>query len=156
MNKEKIWLKKTIFEINLYFARKLWSPASREACISTRCRIFARSKKLSATEFHVKRPTQLRDTETPSFSSTDPRIYDGGIEKGKVGTTWLIETVNETEWKYLRDAVRQSYENACGHCESKIGTRTRLGKQSQSSRTRLIISARFGKLWNPHDSNAQK
>jgi len=26
--------------------------------------------------------------------------------------SWLIETVNETEWNYLRDAVRKSYENA--------------------------------------------
>jgi hypothetical protein len=35
----------------------------------------------------------------------------GRNEKVNWEDSWLIETVNETEWKYLRVAVRKSYEN---------------------------------------------
>ena len=35
----------------------------------------------------------------------------GRTEKVNWEQSWLIETVNETEWKALRDAVRGSYEN---------------------------------------------
>ena len=36
----------------------------------------------------------------------------GRTEKVNWEDSWLIETVNETEWNYLRVAVRKSYENA--------------------------------------------
>ncbi len=36
----------------------------------------------------------------------------GRTEKVNWEDSWLIETVNETEWNYLRIAVRKSYENA--------------------------------------------
>ncbi len=36
----------------------------------------------------------------------------GRTEKVNWEDSWLIETVNETEWNYLRQAVRKSYENA--------------------------------------------
>lgn len=35
----------------------------------------------------------------------------GRTEAVKWEQSWLIETVNETEWNALRDAVRKSYEN---------------------------------------------
>src|SRR5687768_4783724 len=35
----------------------------------------------------------------------------GRTEKVNWEQSWLIETVNETEWNALRDAVRRSYEN---------------------------------------------
>lgn len=35
----------------------------------------------------------------------------GRTEKVNWEQSWLIETVNETEWNALRDAVRKSYEN---------------------------------------------
>ena len=35
----------------------------------------------------------------------------GRTEKVNWEDSWLIETVNETEWNYLRIAVRKSYEN---------------------------------------------
>ena len=35
----------------------------------------------------------------------------GRTEKVNWEDSWLIETVNETEWNYLRVAVRKSYEN---------------------------------------------
>lgn len=34
----------------------------------------------------------------------------GGVVKVNWDDSWLIETVNETEWDFLRDAVRASYE----------------------------------------------
>ena len=36
----------------------------------------------------------------------------GKNEKINWEQSWLIETVNETEWDALRDAVKRSYENA--------------------------------------------
>ncbi len=38
-------------------------------------------------------------------------FMEGRTEKVNWEDSWLIETVNETEWNYLRQAVRKSYEN---------------------------------------------
>ena len=38
-------------------------------------------------------------------------FMNGRTEKVNWEQSWLIETVNETEWNALRDAVRGSYEN---------------------------------------------
>jgi hypothetical protein len=34
----------------------------------------------------------------------------GGVVKVNWDNSWLIETVNEAEWNFLREAVRASYE----------------------------------------------
>ena len=38
-------------------------------------------------------------------------FINGRTEKVNWEQSWLIETVNETEWNALRDGVRKSYEN---------------------------------------------
>lgn len=38
-------------------------------------------------------------------------FINGRTEKVDWDASWLIETVNETEWGALRDSVRRSYEN---------------------------------------------
>jgi hypothetical protein len=36
---------------------------------------------------------------------------DGNTERANWEASWLIETVNETEWDALRNSVKESYEN---------------------------------------------
>ncbi len=38
-------------------------------------------------------------------------IMNGNTEKINWEQSWLIETVNETEWNHLREGMRKSYEN---------------------------------------------
>ena len=48
-------------------------------------------------------------------------IINGKTEKINWEQSWLIETVNETEWRALRGAVQKSYENVL-RCFAEIET----------------------------------
>jgi hypothetical protein len=48
-------------------------------------------------------------------------LMNGKTEKVNWEQSWLIETVNETEWNHLREGMRKSYENVL-HCFAGIET----------------------------------
>ena len=48
-------------------------------------------------------------------------LMNGATEKINWEQSWLIETVNETEWNHLRDGMRKSYENVL-RCFAEIET----------------------------------
>ncbi len=77
--------------------------------------IFNTLEKLSAEEVSRKTGSTTIAAHTEHAKFFLDRFLEfmtGGIEKVNWDDSWLIETVNETEWNHLRDAVRKSYENA--------------------------------------------
>lgn len=71
-------------------------------------------EKLSATEVsrEVASMTIAAQTEHAKFYLDRLcEFMTGRTEKVNWEQSWLIETVNETEWNHLRDGMRKSYEN---------------------------------------------
>jgi hypothetical protein len=86
--------------------------------------IFSTLEKLSAAEVSREtcETTIAAHTEHAKFYlDRIVEIINGKNEKINWEQSWLIETVNETEWNALRDAVRKSYENAL-RCFAEIET----------------------------------
>ena len=77
--------------------------------------VFATLEKLSAEQASsaFNSTTIAAQTEHAKFYLDRLCEFIGGrTEKVNWEQSWLIETVNETEWDALRDGVRKSYENA--------------------------------------------
>jgi hypothetical protein len=75
--------------------------------------VFATLEKLSAEEVSREkgRTTIAAQTEHAKFYLDRLcEFMNGKTEKVNWEQSWLIETVNETEWDALRDGVRKSYE----------------------------------------------
>ncbi len=86
--------------------------------------IFATLDKLSAAEVstEIGGTTIAAHTEHAKFYLD--RICEfikGRTEKVNWEQSWLIETVNETEWNFLRDGMRKSYDGVL-HCFAEIET----------------------------------
>ncbi len=76
--------------------------------------IFNTLEKLSAEQVSSKTGGTTIAAHTEHARFYLDRICEfmtGRTEKVNWEQSWLIETVNETEWSALRDAVRKSYEN---------------------------------------------
>lgn len=76
--------------------------------------VFATLEKLSAPQvsLQINETTVAAQTEHAKFYLD--RLCEflrGKTEKVNWEQSWLIETVNETEWNALREGVRKSYEN---------------------------------------------
>lgn len=86
--------------------------------------IFATLETLSAAEVstEVGDTTIAAHTEHAKFYlDRICEIIKGKTEKINWEQSWLIETVNETEWNYLREGMRKSYE-AVLRCFAEIET----------------------------------
>ena len=76
--------------------------------------IFATLEKISAeTASHYAGETTIAaHTEHAKFYlDRICEFMNGKTEPVKWEQSWLIETVNETEWNHLREGMRKSYEN---------------------------------------------
>jgi len=77
--------------------------------------IFNTLEKLSAEKvsLEVNGTTIAAHTEHAKFYLDRLcEFMNGRTEKVNWEQSWLIETVNETEWNHLRDGMRKSYEGA--------------------------------------------
>lgn len=77
--------------------------------------IFLTLEKLSAgqvSHFHGETTIAAHTEHLKFYLDRLCEFMTGRTEKVNWEQSWLIETVNEEEWKNLRDAVRKSYENA--------------------------------------------
>jgi hypothetical protein len=76
--------------------------------------VFATLEKVSAEDASraVYATTIAAQTEHAKFYlDRIAEFMTGRTEKVNWEQSWLIETVNETEWNHLREGVRNSYEN---------------------------------------------
>jgi hypothetical protein len=76
--------------------------------------IFATLEKVSAEDASraVRATTIAAQTEHAKFYlDRIAEFMTGRTEKVNWEQSWLIETVNETEWNHLREGMRTSYEN---------------------------------------------
>lgn len=76
--------------------------------------VFATLEKLSAADAsrEIGETTIAAHTEHAKFYlDRICEFINGRTEKVNWEQSWLIETVNETEWNFLREGVRKSYEN---------------------------------------------
>jgi hypothetical protein len=118
MNIDKNMIKKDDFlKSILYLLRETFegSGESGSVYLDRGVGIFSTLEKLSATEVSCKigsTTIAAHAEHAKFFLDRFLEFMTGGIEKVNWDDSWLIETVNETEWNYLRDAVRKSYENA--------------------------------------------
>jgi len=81
-------------------------------------------EKLSAADVsrEINETTIAAHTEHAKFYlDRIVEFINGRTEKVNWEQSWLIETVNETEWNALRDGVRKSYENVL-RCFAEIET----------------------------------
>jgi len=86
--------------------------------------IFPTLEKLSAEDVsrEIGETTIAAHTEHAKFYlDRIVEFINGRTEKVNWEQSWLIETVNETEWNALRDSVRKSYENVL-RCFAEIET----------------------------------
>jgi enamine deaminase RidA (YjgF/YER057c/UK114 family) len=77
--------------------------------------IFSTLAKLSAEDVsrEIGGTTIAAQTEHAKFYlDRICEFMNGRTEKVNWEQSWLIETVNETEWNHLRDGMRKSYEEA--------------------------------------------
>ncbi len=84
--------------------------------------IFATLEKLSAEDVsrYSGATTIAAHTEHAKFYlDRICEFMNGKTEDVKWEQSWLIETVNETEWNHLREGMRKSYENVL-HCFAGI------------------------------------
>ena len=100
----------------LYLLRETFegSPESGSAYLDRGVGVFSTIETLSATEVsrEVAEMTIAAQTEHAKFYLDRLCEFLGGrTEKVNWEQSWLIETVNETEWDALRAGVRKSYEN---------------------------------------------
>jgi hypothetical protein len=118
MNTDKNSIAKDAFlKLILIYLRETFegSPETGSAYLDKGVGVLNTLDKLSAEEV-----SQKFGSTTIAAHSEHAKFYldrlcefmKGRTEKVNWEDSWLIETVNETEWKYLRVAVRKSYENA--------------------------------------------
>jgi len=118
MNTDKNPIAKDAFlKSTLYLLRETFegSGESGSVYLDRGVGIFNTLEKLSAEEVSRKTGSTTIAAHTEHAKFFLDRFLEfmtGGIEKVNWDDSWLIETVNETEWNHLRDAVRKSYENA--------------------------------------------
>ena len=118
MNTDKNPIEKDAFlKSILYLFRETFegSPDSGSVYLDRGVGIFNTLEKLSADEVSREFGSTTIAAQTEHAKFFLDRFLEfmtGGIEKVNWDDSWLIETVNETEWNHLRDAVRKSYENA--------------------------------------------
>lgn len=108
------------------------SPAGQgSAYLDRGIGVFATLEKLSAAEAsrEINDTTIAAHTEHAKFYLD--RLCEfirGRTEKVNWEQSWLIETVNETEWNYLREAMRKSYEGVLRcFAEIEIWNETNIG-----------------------------
>jgi len=85
------------------------------AYLDRRAGVFNTLEKLSAEQvsLEVGGTTIAAHTEHAKFYlDRICEFMNGRTEDIKWEQSWLIETVNETEWNHLRDGMRKSYEEA--------------------------------------------
>lgn len=85
------------------------------AYLDRRAGVFNTLEKLSAEQvsLEVGATTIAAHTEHAKFYlDRICEFMNGRTEDIKWEQSWLIETVNETEWNHLRDGMRKSYEEA--------------------------------------------
>lgn len=86
--------------------------------------VFATLEKLSAADVsrEIGETTIAAHTEHAKFYlDRICEFINGRTEKVNWEQSWLIETVNETEWNFLREGVRKSYENVL-RCFAEVKT----------------------------------
>lgn len=86
--------------------------------------VLATLDKLSATDVsrEIGNTTIAAQTEHAKFYlDRICEFINGRTEKVNWEQSWLIETVNETEWNFLREGVRKSYEGVL-RCFAEIET----------------------------------
>ena len=86
--------------------------------------IFATLEKLSAADVsrEIGGTTIAAHTEHAKFYlDRICEFINGRTEKVNWEQSWLIETVNETEWNFLRDGMQKSYESVL-RCFAEIET----------------------------------
>ncbi|MCY7348342.1 MAG: hypothetical protein LH614_19275 [Pyrinomonadaceae bacterium] len=118
MNTDKNTIERDVFlkEVLLILRETFeGSPAGQgSAYLDRGVGIFATLETLSAADvsLEVGETTIAAHTEHAKFYlDRICEIIKGGNEKINWEQSWLIETVNETEWRYLREGMRKSYEN---------------------------------------------
>ncbi len=100
----------------LYLLRETFegSPETGSAYLDKGIGVLNTIEKLSAPEVsrEVAQMTIAAQTEHAKFYLDRlAEFMTGRTEKVNWEQSWLIETVNETEWNHLREGVRKSYKN---------------------------------------------
>jgi len=109
--------KDTFLKSILYLLRETFegSPEGQASAYLDRgVGIFATLENLSAEDVsrEINGMTVAAQTEHAKFYLDRLcEFMNGRTEKVNWEQSWLIETVNETEWNALRDGVQKSYEN---------------------------------------------
>lgn len=117
MNTDKNSIEKDAFlKAILYLLSETFegSPETGSAYLDKGIGVLNTIEKLSATEVsrEVGSMTIAAQTEHAKFYLDRLcEFINGRTEKVNWEQSWLIETVNETEWNVLRDGVRKSYED---------------------------------------------
>ena len=118
MNTDTNTIKKDDFLIEILFILRETFEGSPEgqgsAYLDRGGGVFATLKTLSAEDVSTEIAGMTIAAHTEHAKFYLDRLCEfmkGGTEKVNWEDSWLIETVNETEWNYLRIAVRKSYEN---------------------------------------------
>ena len=117
MSADKNTIKKEDFLKDILFVLRETFEGSPEgqgsAYLDRGVGVFATLEKLSADDVstEISGTTIAAHTEHAKFYlDRICEFINGRTEKVNWEQSWLIETVNDTEWNYLREGMRKSYE----------------------------------------------
>ena len=120
--KTEDFLKETLFILRETFEG---SPEGQgSAYLDRGVGVFATLERLSAADVstEIAGTTAAAHTEHAKFYLDRMcEFINGRNEKVNWEQSWLIETVNDTEWNFLREGMRKSYENVL-RCFAEIET----------------------------------
>ena len=135
MDTDKNTIKKEDFLKSIaYLLRETFegSPPEGSAYLDRGVGIFSTLEKISAAEASREFVSTTIAAQTEHAKFYLDRLLEfmtGRTEKVNWDDSWLIEIVDETEWNYLRGAVRQSYEKTLqGFFEIENWNEDRIGE----------------------------